>query len=189
MRHIKTLRPTPALVVAFIALFAAMGGIGYSAVKLKPNSIRTKNIRDAAVTRDKLADGAVSTSKLAPDAVAPNAMSAARLGGAAPGECQTGWLEASAVVDTRTLTDQPTSVPGFNCASKADDSIQISRGGTGVYELTLAGIDSATAIASSAGANAVAAATKVQDGSLVVKVWSNLTADFIDNATFTLLVF
>ena len=72
----RSLRPTPALVVAFVALFAAMGGFGYAAVKLKPASVKTKNIKAAAVTTDKLADGAVTTPKLAPDAVAPSAVNA-----------------------------------------------------------------------------------------------------------------
>ena len=72
----RALRPTPALVVAFVALFAAMGGIGYSAVKLKPSSVKTKNLRNAAVTTNKIADGAVTTPKLAPDAVAPKATNA-----------------------------------------------------------------------------------------------------------------
>jgi hypothetical protein len=194
MRHLKT-RPTPALVVAFIALFVAMGGFGYAAVKMKPNSVKARNIRNGAVTTDKIADGAVTTPKLAPDAVAPNAlnaanaMNAARLGGAAPGDCQAGWLKAAAVIDTRGLTDQPSSVPGFSCASKAGDAIQISRAGVGEYELTLTGIDSATAIASSEGPNAVAAATRVQEGALVVHVWDNLNAALTDNLTFTLLVF
>ena len=67
------LRPTPALVVAFVALFAAMGGFGYAAAKLKPNSVKAKNIKGGAVTTDKIADGAVTTPKLAPDAVAPYA--------------------------------------------------------------------------------------------------------------------
>jgi hypothetical protein len=194
MRHLTT-RPTPALVVAFIALFAAIGGFGYAAVKLRPNSVTTKIIRNGAITTGKIADGAVATPKLAPDAVAPSATSAAialnaaRLGGAAPGECQSGWLKAAAVVDTGGLTDEPSTVPGFSCASKAGDAIQIRRAGVGEYELALRGIDSATAIASSEGPNAVAAATRVQQGSLVVHVWDNLNAALTDNLTFTLLVF
>jgi hypothetical protein len=195
MRHIKT-RPTPALVIAFIALFAAMGGYGYAALKLKPNSVRSKNIKDGAVTSNKLADGAVTTRKLAPDAVAPNATNAANsinsasLGGIPPGGCQQGWIKASAVIDTRApLTEVPSPVTGFDCASGANDAIQIARSGTGEYELSLAGIDSAAAIASSALPNTVASATKVQEGSLVVHVWSNPTGELVDGTPFTLIVF
>ena len=196
MRHInkRALRPTPALVVAFVALFAAMGGFGYAAVKMKPNSVRSKNIRNGAVTTDKIADGAVTTPKLAADAVAPNAEhdNAARLGGAAPGECQTGWLRASLTVDTAPLNGtmgQPSAVPGFNCASKAADAVQIEREAVGQYTVTLAGNDSHLAIASSAGANAVAAAQTVGDGQFLVKVWNNSDAAFVDGKAFTLIAF
>jgi|SRR5829696_1605167 len=199
----RAFRPTPALVVAFVALFAAMGGVGYSAVKLKPSSVKTKNIRPGAVTTEKLADGAVTTPKLSPDAVAPNALNAtnamnatnaanaAKLGGAAPGECQTGWLKASIVVDTSALTaDQPDAVvPGFDCASKAADAIHVHREATGQYTITLAGIDSGTAVSSSAGANAVTAASKINGGQLLAKVWNNGDAAFVDGKTFSLIAF
>ena len=122
-RRTRRLRPTPALVVAFVALFAAMGGFGYAAVKIKPSSVKTKNIRNAAVTTDKIADGAVTTPKLAPDAVARPRPSdqcdahergqAAKLGGVAPGGCQTGWLKASLVVDTDVIPPDAAERPSF----------------------------------------------------------------------------
>ena len=198
MRTLKgILRPSPALIVAFVALFVAMGGIGYATAKLKPNSVKAKNIKSGAVTTDKIADGAVTTPKLAANAVAPyatnavNAMNAAKLSGAAPGECQTGWLTASMVVDTAALTqDHPDAVvPGFNCASKAADAIQIHREATGLYTVTLAGIESGVAVSSSAGANAVTAASKIEGGQLTVKVWNNGDAAFVDGRTFTLIAF
>jgi hypothetical protein len=204
-------RPTPALVVAFIALFAAMGGIGYSAAKLRPNSIKTKSIRDGAVTTNKLADGAVTTPKLAPDAVAPNALNAnnalnamnaanaARLGGAAPGECQTGWLKASIVVDTSTVSDATPDavVPGaFDCASRAADAVTIHRDATktGRYTLTIAGLPSGVAISSSANvggaaANVVTAASKVVDGKTNLTVWNNPDGALVDGKTVSLIVF
>jgi hypothetical protein len=206
--HRRVPRPTPALVVAFVALFAAMGGFGYAAAKLKPNSVRTKSIQNAAVTTNKLADGAVTTPKLAPDAVAPNARyavnaanaanatnavnaaNAARLGGAAPGKCQTGWLKGSLVVDTDVVTPaQPTAVvSGFDCASKAQDAVQIERTDVGRYLVTFAGNDPANAVVTSAGDNAVTAVTKTADG-LLVKVWNNSDAMFVDGKSFSLIAF
>lgn len=196
----RSFRPTPALVVAFVALFAAMGGFGYAAVKLKPASVKTKNIGPSAVTTDKIANGAVTTPKLSPDAVAPNAtnavnaMNAAKLGGAAPGQCQTGWLKASAVIDTSTLSDaQPDAVvPGFNCASKAADAVSIHRDAVGRYTVTLSGIDSGTVVAGISGANpanAITAASPVTAGQVIVKVWNNSDAAFVDGKTVSLLVF
>jgi hypothetical protein len=187
--------PTPALVVAFVALFAAMGGMGYAAAKLKPNSVKAKNIRSGAVTTDKLADGAVTTPKLAPDAVAPNAvnaMNAAKLGGAAPGECQTGWLSGSLTVDTVPLNgtlDEPIAVPGFDCASKAADAVTIQREAVGQYTVTFAGNDADVGISSSAGANAVTAATRIDPGVFLVKVWNNGDAQFVDGKVFSLIAY
>ena len=181
------LRPTPALVVAFVALFAAMGGFGYAAVKVKQSSVKTKNIKNAAVTTDKIADGAVTTPKLAPDAIAPNA---AKLGGVAPGGCQTGWLKASLVVDTDVIPPDAGSavVPGFDCASNAQDAVQIKRTDVGRYLVTFADNDAANAVITSAGDNAVTAVTKTADG-FVVKVWNNSDAAFVDGKSFSLVAF
>jgi hypothetical protein len=201
MQRIKTLRPTPALVVAFVALFAAMGGFGYAATKLKPNSIKAKNIKPGAVTTDKLADGAVTTPKLAPDAVAPNARNAAnadKLGGVAPGGCQTGWLKASIVVDTSTVDAMPDAVVpnAFDCASKAADAVTIHKIADGRYTLTIAGLDSGVAISSSAnvggaGANVVTAASKVDaNGKVNLNVWNNPNdGALVAGKTVSLIVF
>jgi hypothetical protein len=191
----RALRPTPALVVAFVALFAAMGGFGYAAVKLKPSSVKTKNIKPGAVTTDRIADGAVTTPKLSPDAVAPNAanaMNAAKLGGAAPGECQTGWLSGSLTVDTVPLNatlDEPIAVPGFDCASKAADAVTIQREAVGQYTVTFAGNDADVGISTSAGANAVTATTRIDPGVFLVKVWNNGDAAFVDGKTFSLIAY
>jgi len=184
------LRPTPALVVAFVALFAAMGGFGYAAVKVKQSSVKTKNIKNAAVTTDKIADGAVTTPKLSRDAVAPNAANAAKLGGVAPGGCQTGWLKASLVVDTDVIPPDAGSavVPGFDCASNAQDAVQIKRTDVGRYLVTFADNDAANAVITSAGDNAVTAVTKTADG-FVVKVWNNSDAAFVDGKSFSLVAF
>ena len=189
-RRRSALRPTPALVVAFVALFAAMGGFGYAAVKVKQSSVKTKNIKNAAITTDKLADGAVTTPKLAPDAIAPNAANAAKLGGVAPGGCQTGWLKASLVVDTDVIPADAGSavVPGFDCASNAQDAVQIKRTDVGRYLVTFADNDAANAVITSAGDHAVTAVTKTADG-FVVKVWNNSDAAFVDGKSFSLVAF
>ena len=201
-RRWSALRPTPALVVAFVALFAAMGGFGYAAAKLKQSSVKTKNIKNAAITSDKIADGAVTTPKLAPDAVAPsatnatnavnatNAANAAKLGGVAPGGCQTGWLKASLVVDTDVIPADAGSavVPGFDCASSAQDAVQIKRTDVGRYLVTFAGNDATNAVITSAGDNAVTAVTATANG-FVVKVWNNSDAAFVDGKSFSLVAF
>jgi len=56
-RRIKP--PSPAMIVALIALFVAIGGVGYAASK-----IDTEDIKSQAVTKPKIAKKAVTTGKL-----------------------------------------------------------------------------------------------------------------------------
>jgi hypothetical protein len=182
-----------------------MSGVGVAALKLAPNSVTTKDIKNHAVTQtklgkravteNKLGDGAVTTAKFASGAIAPNA---ARLAGVAPGECQTGWLKSSIVVDTSTLSDATpdATVPGaFDCANKTADAVTIHRIATGRYTLTLAGLDSGVAISSSANvgggaANVVTAASKVDaQGKVNLNVWNNGDAALVDGKTVSLIVF
>jgi hypothetical protein len=73
------MRPSPALVVALIALFVSIGGVGYAASqittgdikngavtnkKLHKNAVRTKKIKKKAVKTGKIANLAVKTPKL-----------------------------------------------------------------------------------------------------------------------------
>lgn len=57
-------KPSPALVVAVIALVLAMGGIGYAAVKIPKSSVGTKQLRNNAVTSAKLKNNAVTSAKV-----------------------------------------------------------------------------------------------------------------------------
>lgn len=66
--------PSPAMVVALVALFVSLGGVGYAATKIgtrqiKNGAVTTKKLRFEAVTTNKLADNAVTTSKLVDGAV------------------------------------------------------------------------------------------------------------------------
>jgi hypothetical protein len=83
MARMKSLRPSPAMAVALLALFVAMGGVGYAAAtigsaQIKNNSIRSKDIRNGQVTgRD------VKESALGKVRSAARADSATRAGSAA----------------------------------------------------------------------------------------------------------
>jgi hypothetical protein len=67
MRFIRR-RLTFSNAVALLALFVALGGSAY-AFHLGKNAVKTRNIKNGAVTEAKLAGGAVTASKLAPGAV------------------------------------------------------------------------------------------------------------------------
>jgi hypothetical protein len=62
--------PSPAMVVAVIALFVALGSGAYAAVTLPPNSVGAKQLKNAAVTPAKIQNGAVTSSKIQDRAVA-----------------------------------------------------------------------------------------------------------------------
>jgi hypothetical protein len=54
MRHFRPQRPSPAMVVALIALLVALGGTGYAAFKLPDHSVGAKQIKKNAVTSIKV---------------------------------------------------------------------------------------------------------------------------------------
>jgi hypothetical protein len=87
MSLIKVRKPSPALVVAILALIVAMAGGAY-AVTLPKKSVGPKQLKAGAVKTGKIRDGAVITSKLGDAAVtAPKlgdaAVTAPKLGTAA----------------------------------------------------------------------------------------------------------
>jgi len=58
-------RPSPALVIACIALFAALSGTGYAATKLATNSVGTAQLQRSAVVSSKIANGALGPKEFA----------------------------------------------------------------------------------------------------------------------------
>src|SRR3954451_16389482 len=87
-------RPSPAMVVAILALCMAVGGTSFAAVKLSKNAVKTKNIKNGAVTGSKIAANAVTEGKIADSAVteskiASGAVSAGKLAGSA----KSSWVE------------------------------------------------------------------------------------------------
>jgi hypothetical protein len=64
MNRLGRYRPTPSMVVALLALFVALGGGAYAAIKLPPNSVGSRQLKTSAVTRGKLAKNAVTGAKV-----------------------------------------------------------------------------------------------------------------------------
>ena len=95
MKYVNRLRPSPAMVVAVLALCLSMGGIGYAAGKigskdLKVNAVKSRHIAGGAVTKQAIHRGAVVSVKLANSAVTTaklgdNAVKAAKLAGTVDG--------------------------------------------------------------------------------------------------------
>jgi hypothetical protein len=53
-------------VIAYLALFVALGGTSYAAIKLPANSVGTKQIKNSSVTSAKIKDGSIQNADLAP---------------------------------------------------------------------------------------------------------------------------
>jgi hypothetical protein len=205
---LRGLRPSPAMIVACLALFVAMGGVGYAAVKLKPNSVKTKTIKNGAVTTPKIADDAVSTAKLDANAIAPNAARAAdadRLGGVTASNyqhtCSGGGIKATVVVHTGGLPGVLTNVPGFNCLEPGNltSSVQVERLEVGVYAVRFVGNSgseaSGSAIATEEGDDGDGSVSyepfQLSDtGEIEFVVFVHDAAgNLVDNRTFSLLAF
>jgi hypothetical protein len=52
-------RPSPAMVIAIVALIVALGGTGYAAIKLPANSVGTAQLKKDAVTSIKVKNGSL----------------------------------------------------------------------------------------------------------------------------------
>ena len=80
----RRLRPSPATWIATLALFVSLGGTTYAVSSLPRGSVGTPQLRDRAVTEDKVANDAIVTRKLANGAVraakiAPASISGSRI--------------------------------------------------------------------------------------------------------------
>jgi len=70
MRTLLGRRPSPAMIVACLALLVSLGGTSVAAVsQLARNSVGTPQLKNAAVTTPKIANGAVTNPKVANNAI------------------------------------------------------------------------------------------------------------------------
>jgi hypothetical protein len=61
MHYIKRLRPSPAMIVAIIALVLSLGGTSYAAIVLPAGSVGTKQIKKNAVVSSKVKNESLTT--------------------------------------------------------------------------------------------------------------------------------
>jgi hypothetical protein len=64
LAQLRRHRPSPAMVVALVALFVALGGSSYAAITLKKNSVKSRNIANGQVKRIDIQDDAINSSKV-----------------------------------------------------------------------------------------------------------------------------
>jgi hypothetical protein len=78
MRRAFSTRPSPAMVVALVALFVALGGTGYAAVQINGKNLKGRSVAGVKLKRNTLTGVEIRESRLG---AVPNARNATRLDG------------------------------------------------------------------------------------------------------------
>ena len=108
-------RPSPALVVAFVALLIALGGTSYAAFRLPRNSVGTKQLRQNAVTASKIKNGAVTASKINTSGLTvPNALHANSADSATNATNATNATHATTADNATNATNATTATTAIN---------------------------------------------------------------------------
>jgi hypothetical protein len=136
--HLLLHHATYANVMSTIAVFMALGGVGWAAATLPANSVGTRQLKSKAVTSPKIKAKAVNGTHIKPDSIngahvkeaqlgpVPNAANAAKLGNLGPAAYNIG--RAYAYVNEEGGID----------AGRSRNVVNVARQSLGVYCATLA---------------------------------------------------
>jgi len=100
MRKILRRMPSPAMVVACIALAVALGGTSYAAIKLPSNSVGTRQLQANSISAPKLQERSVGPNKLQARAVSDRVVKSNALTGAAINEATLATVPLAQVSNT-----------------------------------------------------------------------------------------
>jgi hypothetical protein len=189
---VRGLIPSPALIVACLALFVALGGVGYAALKGKDKK-KVRVIADQEIA------------KQAPGIKVANAGNADKLGGTpASGYqrfCSGGGIKATVVVNTTGASNTNfTDVPGFNCFQPGNttSSVQIERLAQGQYYVRFVGNSgpnaSGSAVATEIGGDGyvsydLAIPSPIPGENVFIAIVHNAAGNVTDNRTFSLVAY
>jgi len=123
MQRLKQLKrlPSPAMIVALVALFAALGGTSYAA--LSAGSITTREIKNGTIRNEDFKDGTLRGQEFKRDSLGPNAIKEEALDASKLGNVRT--------ASRATEADRATLAAGFTrqLAVSADGARSLDRGG------------------------------------------------------------
>ncbi len=128
-------RPSPALVVACLALLVALSGTGMAAAtQLARNSVGTPQLKDSAVTNAKIKNNAVNSAKVAARSLlrsdfAPGQLPAGAIGpqGPAGPPGAAGPAGPAGVVGTVTVRQASVNVPGSVSDDPTPNTVWVTR--------------------------------------------------------------
>ena len=188
----RGLMPSPALIVASLALFVALGGVGYAA-------LNGKDRRKARAIADQ------EIAKQAPALKVSNAANATELDGSPPSDfqrfCSGGGIKATVVVNTTGASNTNfTDVPGFNCfrPGNTTSSVQIERLAQGQYLVRFVGNSgpnaSGSAVATEVGGDGyvsydLANPSPTPGENVFIAIVHNAAGNPTDNRTFSLVAY
>jgi hypothetical protein len=153
MKTLRPHRPSPALVVATVALIVALGGTAYAGLSIPKNSVGTKQLKNGAVTTKKNKNGTVTAKKIntsgltVPGALhantadsATDANFASTAGGAPPtssaGGALSGTFPDPGLASLPPITPITTFVNGWKNLGSEDDPAGYYKDALGIVHLT-----------------------------------------------------
>jgi hypothetical protein len=110
-------RPSAPLVVSFAALFVALGGVGYAASQLPPNSVGTAQLQNGSVGNWKLKFNSVGARKIINGAVGAQQVNLSQVQLRVSSTCSSGAI--SAVNQSGTVNCTPTLPNEFGTSATA----------------------------------------------------------------------
>jgi hypothetical protein len=97
-------RPSASLIVSFVALFVALGGVGYAATQLPRNSVGNAQLKNGSVGNWKLKSNAVGGRKIINGAVGAKQVNSTQVQLRVGTPCATGAVKAIGLSGTVTCT-------------------------------------------------------------------------------------
>jgi hypothetical protein len=101
---LKRRRPSASLVVSFVALFVALGGVGYAATQLPPNSVGNAQLQNGSVGNWKLKVNSVGTRKIINGSVGAKQVNSSQVQLRVATACPSGAISAIGLSGTVTCT-------------------------------------------------------------------------------------
>jgi hypothetical protein len=104
LRVLARRRPSAALVVSFLALFVALGGAGWAALRIPPKSVGTVQLQNFSVGNAKLKPNSVGPGKIIAGAVGARQVNSSQVQLRVTGPCTVGAIQSIAVSGNVTCT-------------------------------------------------------------------------------------
>jgi hypothetical protein len=134
--HVRR-RPSAAMIVSLMALFASLGGVGYAATALPDGSVGSDQLQTGSVINGKIKNGAVGHGKLATGAVGKAQINSSQVQARVTGTCATGAI--ASVTSGGTVTCASTMPQEFDVASSSPVTVPDGSSPTTIASESLAG--------------------------------------------------